>query len=152
MLIIPQSVASKQFTLSASQLAVKDDQVVNAGQMLIKMADYEYPQKFDSYERVSKMSNIKPGFYRAIMRLAVTNFMLSHHYIIVMLDAKIYSYQGKLLYEKTFTGQAPFGKNLQMAALQAYRSAFKQINDRLQQVLYWEQHAGLTFVNTSSHA
>lgn len=142
-LIVPSAEASKQFTLPAKPLGIKDDQIVSAGQMLIKIADYAYPKRFTAYERVSSMSKIKPGFYRVIMRLAVTNFTVSDHQVFVTIQAKIFSYQGRSLYEKAFVGKAALAQNLQLAALQAYRSAFDQINKRLTQVLYWEQHASL---------
>jgi hypothetical protein len=140
-LIVPQAATQKQFTVPASVLAASNDQIVLAGQMLVKVADYEYPQMFSSYDRVSAMSDIPPGFYRAIMRLYVANFRVENHGVEVVLHADIYSYQGKLLYEKAFTGKAPLSTDLQAAALIAYRDAIQQINDRLEQLLYWEDHA-----------
>ena len=140
-LIVPQAATQKQFMVPASVLAASNDQIVLAGQMLVKVADYEYPQIFSSYDRGSAMSDIPPGFYRAIMRLYVANFRVENHSVGVVLHADIYSYQGKLLYEKAFIGKAPLGADLQAAALIAYRDAIQQINDRLEQLLYWEDHA-----------
>lgn len=75
------------------------------------------------------------------MRLSVNNFTLEAHQVAVVLHANIYSYQGKLLYEKSFTGSAKLATSLQAASLDAYRDALSQVNDRLEQLLYWEDHA-----------
>lgn len=140
-LIVPNAAVQKQFTVPASAVNATGDQVVFAGQMLVNVADYEYPKIFTSYDRVLSMSDIKPGFYRAIMRLNVTNFMVDDHAVHLVLHADMYSYQGKLMYEKSFTGKANVITTLQAAALEAYRSAIQQVNDRLEQLLYWEDHA-----------
>ncbi len=142
-LIVPVSAAQRQFTIPAKALHTTDDQIVSSGQMLVKVADYEYPKIFSSYERVTAMSAIKPGFYRAIMQLYVQSFEVDDQVVQVSLHAKLYSYQGRLLYEKSFSGKAKITATttLQAAALEAYRSAIQQVNDRLEQVLYWEDHA-----------
>lgn len=140
-LIVPVQAAQSQVTLPASTLHTTNDQLVSVGQMLVRVADYEYPKIFSSYDRVSAMSDIKPGFYRAIMRLNVASFEVDHQLVRVSLYAHMYSYQGKLLYEKVFTGQAKLDTSLEAAALVAYQNAIQQVNDRLEQLLYWEDHA-----------
>ena len=140
-LIVPAPAAQRQFTVPAKALNTADDQIVSGGQMLVKVADYEYPKIFSSYDRVTTMSAIKPGFYRAIMQLYVESFVVDNQEVHVSLHANLYSYQGKLLYEKSFSGQAKMTTTLQAAALEAYRSALQQVNDRLEQLLYWEEHA-----------
>ncbi len=140
-LIVPAPAAQRQFTIPAKALNTTDDQIVSAGQMLVKVADYEYPKIFSSYERVTAMSAIKPGFYRAMMQLYVQRFEVNDQVVYVSLHANLYSYQGKLLYEKSFSGQSKLTTTLQAAALEAYRNAIQQVNDRLEQVLYWEDHA-----------
>lgn len=140
-LIIPAPAARREFLISAKTLNAGDDQMVSAGQMLVKVADYEYPKIFSSYERVNTLSAIKPGFYRAIVELYVQSFDVNNQEVYVTLHANLYSYQGKLLYEKSFTGTAKMSSTLQAAALMAYRHAIQQVNDRLEQVLYWEEHA-----------
>ena len=144
-LILPKSVTNSQFTIPAATIGAEDDQIVNAGQMLLKMADYDFPKRFTSYQRLNSMKDIKPGFYLAIVSLDVSNFVVVNRVVEVTLHAKMYSYQGKLLYEKSFVGRGRLGKamSLQQASLIAYRQAMMQVNNRLRQVLYWEQHQGI---------
>jgi hypothetical protein len=140
-LIIPSAAAQRQFTVPASAAKAANDQVILAGQLLVAVADYEYPKIFTGYDRVPSTAAILPGFYRAMMRLTVTSFIVEHHVVHVTLHADMYSYQGKLLYEKSFDGQAQVDTTLQAATLSAYRDAIQQVNDRLEQLLYWEDHA-----------
>ncbi len=140
-LIVPTAAIQKQITVPAQVLNTTNDQTVSVGQMLVKVADYEYPKIFSSYQRVTAMSDISPGFYRAIIELNVADFTVNKQEVFVSLHTNIYSYQGKLLYEKSFIATVKMTTTLQAAALAAYRNAMQQVNDRLEQLLYWEDHA-----------
>lgn len=139
--IISPQMLNQKTTLSAASTGKEGDQVMNTGQMLSAVADHEFSQQFILYNRVGSLKEIKPGFYRAIMSLAVVHFAINHQELTVSILAKIYSYQGHLLYQKIFTGSAIYHGDLQTASLMAYKQAMLAIRKRLQQVLYWEQNS-----------
>lgn len=138
-LIVSPADAAKQITLPADSLGSDDDQTVSVGKMLLQMAGYEYPKIFSTYARVANKKAIPLGFYLSILSLGVENLAVVNQQMVLTIGAKYYDYQGKLLLQKDFTAKVPLQASLQASVLLAYRRAFAQVNNRLTQILSWEQ-------------
>lgn len=142
-LIVSKADAKQQITLPGDSVGSTNDQTVNVGKMLLQVAAYEYPKIFSTYQQVDSMKAIPVGFYLSIMSLGVDNLAVLDHKMVLTINANYYSYQGKLLLQKEFSVRVPLQVSLQKTLLEAYRQVFAKINNRLTQILAWEQRQSI---------